>query len=404
MAMTATDLETILVSDLELGMIVHGIAEQAGKLVVKSKGTVRHLNLIEQLSSHGVISVYVQRPAPISNASLEKLNSKKQALQKAKQAKQELKERPSVLNDLSIELEQASKLIKQSNAIQKRFAASIKTNANIDVSDAKDLVSGIYASLARNPNALLCLSMLMHSNDYLANHAVHVSILLCHFAQQMGMSEADCERLGLLGYVFDIGMVKVPSEILNKKDALTKQEQTVMQSHVLHSLDIVKPLKLDSEIMLAIEQHHERLDGSGYPRGYSGSKISKFSRMLAIADCYDALTTTRPFSQSRSPAAAMKILSNPDFGYDQKLVLQFIRHLGIYPVGSLVMLSNKRIAMVTQNNSKKPSEPRLKVFYSIAGGHYLSPTFINLAAHASALKIVKPVLASQYKLDMAQII
>lgn len=399
--MTSSDLEQIPVGDLQLGMVIHGIAEQAGKLVVKSKGKVSHLTIIDQLSTHGVVSVYVERPAPISKASLEKLNQKKRQLQNAKSEKSS---RPKVLNDLSIELAQAEKLIKQSDAIHLGFTKKLKAGGNIDITETKELVSGVYESLARNPNALLCLSMIMHSNDYLANHSIHVAILMCYFAQQSGMSETDCERLSLLGYLFDIGMVKVPAEILSKKGALSISEQQIMQGHVNESIDILKPLHLDSELMLAVEQHHERLDGSGYPNGYSGSKISKISRILAIVDTFDALTTTRAHQASKSPAGAMKILSAPEFGYDQKLVLQFMRFVGIYPAGSLVMLSNKRIAVVIRANQKQPNQPLIKVFYSVTGGHYLSPSHINLATHGSELKIIKPVLAKQYDLDVTKII
>jgi len=398
--MASTELETILVGDLQLGMVVHGIAKQAGKLVVKSKGMVRHLNLIEQLSSNGVISVYVERNSPISNASLQKLNTKKVALSKAKQSNSERK----VNTELSLELVQASKLIKQSKAIHNAYSQHLKNGIDIDVFPTNELLTGIYGSLARNPNALLMLAMVMNSSDYLANHAIHVSILTCYFAQKLEMSEADCKRLGTVGYLFDIGMVKLPPSLLNKPATLNVNEQAIVKTHVQHSLDILKPLKLDSEIMLAVEQHHERLDGSGYPNGFSGSKISKFSRILAIADCYDALTSSRPFKEAKTPATALKHLSLPEHGYDPKLVLQFVRHMGIYPVGSLVMLSNKRIALVTKSNIKQPNKPTLKVFYSVAGGHYLEPTIINLATYSNELKIVKPILASQYKLDVNHIV
>ena len=398
--MTATNFEQIPVNKLELGMVIHGIGEQSGKLVVKNKGKVRHLKIIEQLSTNGVLTVIVERPQPISNGSLAKLNNKKMHLQRAKNQAN----RASVLTDLSIELEQASRLIKLSHVIHKNFCKTLQNNGILDISEAKELVSSVYESLARNPNALLCLSMLMHSNDYLANHAIHVAILMCYFAQQSGMSVNDCERLGLLGYLFDIGMVQVPAHILNKKAALSDDEQAQVQAHVFRSLDIVTSLKLDSEIMLAIEQHHERLNGSGYPNGFSGSKISKFSRILAIVDSYDALTTARPHQAAKSPAAAMKILSTIEHGYDPKIVLQFIRIMGIYPAGSLVLLSNKRIAVVSNTTKDKPSQPTLKVFYSVAGGHYLSPTYINLATHGSEIKIVKPIMASTYALDPEKII
>ncbi|MGB3724756.1 MAG: HD domain-containing phosphohydrolase [Glaciecola sp.] len=415
--MALSNLETILVDQLELGMVVHGIAEQNGKLVVKSKGTVKHLAIINQLQSNGVISVFVERHDEAKRASNEShantrqvtplnTNSPLQKLkqQKQKRAKQKASQQNRVPKTFSLELEQAAALINKSHAIHKQYTQNIKKGLNIELDDARNIMCEVYDSLARNPNALLCLSLIMNHNDYLAKHAVHVAILMCYMAQRMDMSEADCERLGLLGYFFDIGMTKVPAHILSKAIALSQDEKVLVKSHVNDSLNMVKPLKLDSEILLAIEQHHERLDGSGYPNGYSGSKISKFSRMLAIADTYDALTSDRAFQQAKSPTAAMKILNTADNGYDQKLVLQFVRYLGVYPVGSLVMLSNKRIALVIENNLQKPSEPTVKVFYSAIGGHYLAPKVLNLTQYSEQIKVQKPVLASQYNLDLEKVL
>ena len=398
--MAVTELETVLVGDLKLGMVVHGIAKQAGKLVVKSKGTVSHLTLIDQLSSNGVISVYVERAKLKSNDTLQKLNDKKQLLQHNKQeAFNKIKH-----NELSIELAHASKLVKQSKVLHKAFVRELKQGLGLNVLHASELVSDIYISLTRNPNALLIVSMLMESDEYISKHSMRVSVLACYFAKQLGMSEHDCKRMSLLGYVYDIGMLKLPATLLKKPGALNINERSIMQSHVRHSLDILKPLRLDSEMMLAVEQHHERLDGSGYPSAYSGSKISKWSRILAMIDCYDALTTQRVYKDAITPTSALKHLSTPANGYDQKLVLQFIRALGVYPVGSLVMLSNKRIAVVLKNNVNKPTQPQVKVFYSAIGKHYIKPNNVDLVLYPDSLTILKPVLASQYKLDLSNVL
>lgn len=401
--MVLTDLETIPVNKLELGMMVHAIGEQAGKLAVKKKGKVSHLNLIDQLSSHGVVSVIIEKVSLPQSTMLKKLNKQKQSLH-ARKLRRDMPVqtllKTATVTDIEIELPFASRLIKQSYKIHKKFTDNIKRDYALELKPINTLVLDIYESLSRNPAALLSLSRIMNSNDYLADHSIHAAVLLCFFAKQLGMSTADCKRLALLGYLFDVGMAKIPKDILNKKSTLTDAEEKIMQKHVSYSLDLLAPLHLDNDISLAIEQHHERLVDTGYPNGFSGSKIHKFSRMLAIVDCYDALTSEQAHQAAHSPASALKHLSEPENGYDPKLVIKFIRALGIYPVGSLVLLSNKRIGIVTKNNAGQPNAPVVNVFYSISAGQYLNPQIVNLTASHNELKVIKPIIARHYTLNV----
>lgn len=403
-------LHTLPVQDLELGMVVHGIAQQSGNLVVKNKGMVRNLALIEQLQSNGVKTVLVEVKSKQSlpkildaSANIANVHDDVVADEMRSQTKR-TSFRAAMSTELSIELEQAEKLIKQGDILHENFVQGVKGGIAQDLGDAKELVSDVYASLVRNPNALLCMTMIMNSKNYLASHAIHVATLLCFIGQKLELSINDCERLALLGYLYDIGMCKIPQEIISKNDVLSDEERAIVETHVQHSLDIVSGLGLDKEVLLAIEQHHERLDGSGYPNGFSGSNIGKFSRLLAIADTYEALTAGRLYRKPKTPAAAMKYLCDPHSGFDQKLVLQFVRHLGVYPVGSLVMLSNRRIAIVTKGHTEKANQPQLKVFYSVTGGHYLAPKIYDLSKQSNNVKILKPILASQYNLDIAKVV
>lgn len=411
-------LETIPLEDVKIGMMIHQIGEQAGKLVVKKKGRLKHKSVIEQLSINGVISVIVELPGakaikePEEDTSVpaydlfadDDEDESSISAKPTQSAQVHKKDDNAGTGELEIELEQATVLIKQGFAIHKGYAADAKIGLNLDFSSAQRMVGDMHSSLETNPNALLCMSTILQSHSYLAEHASRVSILMCFVAQQLGMSQEDCKRLGLLGYLFDIGMVKVPKTVVQKSGSLGEDERKKVEEHVKHSLELLAPLNLDSEMQLAIEQHHERLHGKGYPNGFAGAKIQKFSRLLAIADCYTSLTSERPYRDAVSPVAAMKVLSDQANGYDQKLVMKFIRCLGIYPVGSLVALTNNRIALVTQANMKKPNSPEVKVFYSITGKHYLPAQTINLSTQQNTLKISKPVLAKEFNLTLDRVI
>jgi HD-GYP domain-containing protein (c-di-GMP phosphodiesterase class II) len=273
----------------------------------------------------------------------------------------------------------------------------------MDISAAKALVDDVHSSITRNPDALLCLSMIRNDGEYLTNHAMRVCVLLCYFAKYLEMSYEDCRRMALLGYLFDIGMLKVPKEILNKQGKMSPEEQEHIQAHVQYSLELLAPLGLDPEILFAIEQHHERMDGSGYPNGMKGEDIHIYSRMLAIIDCYEAMTTNRPFQKKCSPANALKTISDDAYGYDLKLALKFIRCIGVYPVGSLVILSDQRIAMVIKQADKSALKPIIRIFYSIPHNDYIEPSDIDLSEHDGPLKIEQPTLPEYYRLDMSKV-
>lgn len=427
-------------------MVLCAIAKQSGRLEVKKKGKVSDQSVIEQLIAAGVESVMIETSEPIAappppKPVVSKVKPAPKPVTKAAAAPKQpepqiaeasfddaasgeifdladgfddMSEMPiepiaesfkhePVATRFEDEAVMAEQLIIECKNLHQNAALNIERKADIDLSSAQKLVDEVHQSLIRNPNSLLCLSMIRNEGEYVTNHAMHVSILLCHFARYLEMPEKDCQRMALLGYFFDIGMLKVPREILYKQGRTTLDEQKIIQSHVQHSLDLLAPLKLDNDIMLAIEQHHERLDGSGYPKGLKGEDIHIYSRMLAIVDCYEAVTTNRPFQKKCSPAAALKIVSNKDYGYDLKLALKFIRCIGVYPVGSLVILSNKRIAIVVRNNEESALKPVVMAFYSITHSEYIEKQEVDLSAKTNTLSIEQPTLPEHYRLDMSKV-
>ncbi|MFC3121482.1 HD-GYP domain-containing protein [Agaribacter flavus] len=412
--MTHSTFLTIPIDELKPGMMVHKIGQQTGNLTVKSRGRIKHPVVINQLIACGVQTVVIERTKQVTQQTIEALNKRRSTLQDSVKNKSAthiapLKSASNTHNSVLVprstseEFQYAEHLVIESKELYKIQALRAEKGLSIDISEALALVNEVYDSLLRNPNALLCVSMLRTQGEYFANHATHVAILLCFFAQQLGMSERDCKRLAIVGYIFDIGMAKIPANIVRKLDKLTVDEQAVIQSHVEHSLDLSAGLKLDNEQRLAIEQHHERLDGTGYPYGLEGEEIHKHARMLAIVDCYDAITSNRPFQKAKSPASALKVICNRDFGYDQKLAIKFVRSIGIYPVGSLVALSNKKIALVTELNTEKPLKPKVKILFSTASMQKVEPSLIDLNDEGQDVTILKPVIAEHYGIKQYEI-
>lgn len=387
-------IKKITIDQLVPGMFVHQILEQKGALKVKSQGRVTSDDVITALKKRGVKTLAIDTdkafkveeresssaaetcPTPTSTDSVK---SKKVSLEN--------------------ELVRAEKLHKQGKAIQKLLLASVQKEMPFDASIPKAFSSKLVASVDRNPDALLCLTKIREKDDYLLEHSLNVAILLANFANYLGMSEDEVQDLSYAGFLHDLGKIKIPDEILHKPGRLTDSEMEVMKGHVKHGVDYLKSTEIAPPLIQAISEHHERLDGLGYPAGTKGDDISQAGRMLAIADMYDALTADRVYKPGMSSQRAFSILmSDAPTRLDQSLVQQFIKCLGVYPVGSLVLLSNDRLAMVLEQKDS-PLTPLVKVFYSVRNNHYLTPKDIDLSSDKT-VNITKAVVASDYKIDV----
>jgi len=387
-------IKKITIDQLVPGMFVHQILEQKGALKVKSQGRVTSDDVITALKKRGVKTLAIDTdkafkveeresssaaetcPTPTSTDSVK---SKKVSLEN--------------------ELVRAEKLHKQGKAIQKLLLASVQKEMPFDASIPKAFSSKLVASVDRNPDALLCLTKIREKDDYLLEHSLNVAILLANFANYLGMSEDEVQDLSYAGFLHDLGKIKIPDEILHKPGRLTDSEMEVMKGHVKHGVDYLKSTEIAPPLIQAISEHHERLDGLGYPAGTKGDDISQAGRMLAIADMYDALTADRVYKSGMSSQRAFSILmSDAPTRLDQSLVQQFIKCLGVYPVGSLVLLSNDRLAMVLEQKDS-PLTPLVKVFYSVRNNHYLTPKDIDLSSDKT-VSITKAVVASDYKIDI----
>ncbi len=387
-------IKKITIDQLVPGMFVHQILEQKGALKVKSQGRVTSDDVITALKKRGVKTLAIDTDKAF-NVGEREFSSAAETCPTPTSTDSVKSKKVSLEN----ELVRAEKLHKQGKAIQKLLLASVQKEMPFDASIPKAFSSKLVASVDRNPDALLCLTKIREKDDYLLEHSLNVAILLANFANYLGMSEDEVQDLSYAGFLHDLGKIKIPDEILHKPGRLTDSEMEVMKGHVKHGVDYLKSTEIAPPLIQAISEHHERLDGLGYPAGTKGDDISQAGRMLAIADMYDALTADRVYKPGMSSQRAFSILmSDAPTRLDQSLVQQFIKCLGVYPVGSLVLLSNDRLAMVLEQKDS-PLTPLVKVFYSVRNNHYLTPKDIDLSSDKT-VSITKAVVASDYKIDV----
>jgi HD-GYP domain-containing protein (c-di-GMP phosphodiesterase class II) len=168
-------------------------------------------------------------------------------------------------------------------------------------------------------------------------------------------------------------MLRVPPEILEKTDSLTGAELQQVKTHPVHSYRIItKEIKLSEEIGLTALQHQERWDGQGYPKGLAGKDIMVYARIVAVADAFEAMVSERPYRDSMIGYTAMRaILSDNGRRFDPEILKIFIKSLGIYPIGSIVLLSDASIGRVIENHPDAPLRPRIRVMIDSLGKTHL---------------------------------
>ncbi|MCW8109551.1 HD-GYP domain-containing protein [Alteromonas ponticola] len=386
-----SSLQAIDIDELKVGMYVVEFVRQEGEIAVKSSGTIPNTSTIKHLAKSGVKRLIID---PLRSQAHHNTGVKKQKLDENSSGTP----KPS-----KMELSDALQIHSRGVSLQKLIQDSVKKQRPLDPKYAEEFTALMVDMMESNPTALACAARIRKKNSYLLEHALNVSIHLIQLGQHMKLSINDVQDLGLGGFLIDVGKVCLPDEILFKPGKVTQKEMDIIKGHVRLGEEYLAQQGYSKRIISIVAQHHERLDGSGYPRKLVGDDIHQFGRMVAIADVYDAVTADRPYRAGMTHQQALKILlSDSQSRLDSTLVQQFIKCTGIFPEGTLVELSNGHVAMVCQENRANPLRPKIKPFYSLKSKHYLSVKEIDLAK-VSGIKIVRQIKDSQLKIDFHKI-
>lgn len=229
--------------------------------------------------------------------------------------------------------------------------------------ELRKVVSDLVESVIRNPDAQMCLSQLKNRDEYTAQHSVNVCVLSIAFGRHLGLSRPALNLLGTGALLHDIGKLKTPLDILNKPGRLTDEEFRIMKEHPAHGRELLRQIPgLPPEAIDVAYNHHERLQGHGYPRGLKSGEISQWSKMVAIVDVYDAITSDRCYHDGMAPTDALtRMYEWRHRDFDPELLEQFIQCIGIYPIGSLVELSTGEVGVVISVNPRYRLRPKVSV-------------------------------------------
>lgn len=270
---------------------------------------------------------------------------------------------PEKRKSFNQEIKRAENIYNRTSTLVKSFMEEVQLGRPINAVVAKKAVAACVDSILNAPDALMLMTQLKKRDEYTAQHSMNVCIFSIALGRQINLSLEELNNVGLCGMMHDMGKMLVPSEILNKPGRLTAEELPVMQSHTTKGWNML--LRTSGMYAGAIDvahMHHERVDGGGYPRQLKAEQITPYSRIVAIADMYDAVSSDRIYKPGKSHLESIKILTDAAGSHlDSPLTMKFIECLGIYPAGSIVELASGQIALVLEVNPKAKLKPKIMI-------------------------------------------
>lgn len=282
---------------------------------------------------------------------------------------------------LGEERRRATRLLGEASGTVLGLMHAARAGQEVDAGRLEPVVSKMIESVMRNPDALVPLARLKQMEAYATEHAVATAALIIALGRQQGVAEIDLEKMALGALVKDIGQAAIDARLIGKPGSLSRAEFSVVQSHVEEGLAVLEATSRLSELSVAVVlEHHERFDGGGYPYRMAGEEISAAGRMAAIVDTYDAMTSDRPYRPAISPSVALsQLFEEGERQFDPDLVAAFVRTLGVFPVGTLVLLESGHLAVVDEVNHDNSLTPIVRVIYHAGRQQYVSPVRTDLS-------------------------
>ena len=330
---------------LDEGMVIdQAIIDRTGRILIARK-TVLDSFLIDALRKMGVPGVYIREGEEDPDEEIEVAPETLETIAKLK-----------VADRAKVTL---------SDSVKQRVSQGIQflysdTNSPNFTDTASNITHSLMHAISENDAVAMNIDALKVSDEYTFKHSVDVATMAMIIARKSGMSEVEIYQIGVAGLLHDVGKSQIPNEILNKAGKLTEEEFTIMKNHTLFGYKILKEKSgIPSEIMAGVLQHHEKINGRGYPLKLTGKQISSYAKVLSVADIYDALVTDRPDKKGFSAHDALEMIMAMTEELDVDYMRSFIDTVILYPVDSLVTLSNGERAKVVKNTPQYPMRPKV---------------------------------------------
>ncbi|HEX6958184.1 MAG TPA: HD-GYP domain-containing protein [Ferrovibrio sp.] len=291
-----------------------------------------------------------------------------------------------------------------------RFFNDMRLGKSVETEDAKAIVSELVTTISSNVNTALWLTNLRTQHEATAAHCLNTSILALAFARHLGYPLEQLQEVGMGALLHDLGIARVPNAVLNKPGNLTEDEFEIVKKHPRDGYHVLKLTReIPAPALDIVLHHHERVNGSGYPDGLKDDEIREPVRIVAIADMYDSMTTERVYRKAMTPQDALTAMhkrAESDFG--KRLMEEFIKCVGIYPIGSLVLLDTGALGVVVSSNPDARLKPLILLVRDEDGRNVFPRKLVNLATvsgqrSAQAWTVSRVVAPADYGIDIASI-
>lgn len=331
---------------LQEGMVIdQSILDSTGRTLVARK-TVLDDYIINSLRKLNITGVYIREGEEEQEIETKNIS-------------------PATLKTIEREMKNDRVKVTLSESVKERVATGMQFMFNnpkdAEMMNAANSISGeLMKAISQNDAIAVDISALKVSDEYTFKHSVDVASIAMIMAKQCNMSDKSVYRIGLAGLLHDLGKSEIPNEILNKPGRLTDEEFAVIKKHPIYGYNLIKDkTELSPEILLGVLQHHEKINGKGYPMGVTDNKLTPFARLLSIADIYDALVTERPYKKGFTPRDSVEMIMAMTGELDIKFIKVFMESVILYPVDSYVKLSNGELGKVVENVVGYPTRPKV---------------------------------------------
>lgn len=288
----------------------------------------------------------------------------------------------------------------------RRIVDDISVQGLSNVETLREAADTVVDNMIARPDTMMWVAKMRAYSDARYQQALSVAIHLTALGRQIGFQREQLADLAGIGLLLDVGKVRIDASLLNKPSRLTQPEIEIIRTHVQQGLKMFGESGTLPAIMTrAIAEHHERIDGAGYPIGLSGKDISVYGKMAAIADCFVAMVNPRPYAPTYTAYDAIRqLFRESDSRWFRPLVEQFVQSIGIFPVGSLIELSTGEIAIIVQHNRIRRMEPKVLVVTSKAKSILDCPWDLDVLMHNqnatnSEIRILKGVADGAYGIN-----
>ncbi|MEY8331787.1 HD-GYP domain-containing protein [Lachnospiraceae bacterium 47-T17] len=330
---------------LESGMRVdHPVVDRLGRILV-ARGATLDEYIIAAMLKMGIMSVYIQEGEPDGDGETSACPAAQKNIEKLR-----TDDRPNVALNASV---------------RKRVAEGIQyiysnTSDPALVQTSTSIADSLMSAIQENDAMAIDISALKTSDEYTFKHSVDVATIAMIVAKNTGLSKDEVLEIGVTGLLHDVGKTKIPPEILNKPGRLDDDEFDIMRQHSVYGYHIIKERPdLPDAVKLGVLQHHEKINATGYPLHLSANKICPYAKILAVADIYDALVTERPYKSAFSQREAIEMIMSMTQELDMSAMETFLESMILYPVDTIVELSNGERAKVVKNTPHYILRPKV---------------------------------------------